>query len=205
MNGITEFYISDYADEKIFVYSGAGVYRETFDLNTSNAASTGITYYDNKLWVLNNFGSTVNKVFVYNEADGAELSTLDFDLDAANSDPQGITFGENKFWVTDSGDNKVYAYNTDGTRDATLDFDLNVLNDLSQGITYRAGKLNVIDSSSNHLFRYSTDGISATSNEAAATTWEESEDMNNPPTGLTATTNSNSQITLSLDRTNWGI
>ena len=66
-----------------------------FDLDNTGVYPRGITYYNDKLWVIDN---NADKVYVYN-TDGSRSSTDDFDLNnAANASPRGITYYNNKFY-----------------------------------------------------------------------------------------------------------
>ena len=114
-----------------------------FDLDDDNSIPGGITYHDNKFWIVD-FGD--HKVYVYN-TDGSRASDDDFDLDADNHRSNGITYHDNKFWIVDNISTKVYAYNTDGIRVVESDFNLDVDNDNPTGITYNDDKFWVIDAS----------------------------------------------------------
>ena len=112
-----------------------------FDLDDDNSIPGGITYHDNKFWVVD---TRDDKVYVYN-TDGSRASENDFDLDGDSNRANGITYHDNKFWIVDTDNNKVYVYNVDGSRASTNDFDLDDDNSIPGGITYHDNKFWIVD------------------------------------------------------------
>ena len=106
----------------------------------------GITYYDDKLWVVEPFNQSVSAY----TTDGIEDFEASFRLVPENNYARGITYGDGKFWVLEwnynretrqiEGDNMVYAYNPDSTYDADASMKQNqMLTALSHlGATYDA-------------------------------------------------------------------
>ena len=127
----------------------------SFLLEVLNAPG-GITYYDDKLLVVDEFSP---RVFAYNP-DGTYDADASFYLTTENDWPNGITYGDGKFWVVelDLFDFSVgmYAYNPDGTYDRNASFDLTLFgNDYPTGITYYDGKLWVTDFFAGAVYIYS--------------------------------------------------
>ena len=150
-------------DDKVYAYNTDGTRDATldFDLDAAHITPDGITYYDNKFWIIDN---SDDKVFAYN-TDGTRAATSDFDLDAANLNPKGIIYHDSKFWVNDLSGNKVYVHNTDGTRAAASDFDLDTSNRNSFGITYHDSKFWVTDNIDDKVYAYNTDGTRAAASD----------------------------------------
>ena len=148
----------DVGDSKILAYNLDGTYdrNASFSLISANDTPSGITYYDDKLWVTD---PIVSRVFAYNP-DGTYDADASFYLTTENDWPNGITYGDGKFWVVelDLFDFSVgmYAYNPDGTYDRNASFDLTLFgNDYPTGITYYDGKLWVTDFFAGAVYIYS--------------------------------------------------
>ena len=77
-----------------------------FNLHSRNSAPTGITYANNRFYVID-WANT--EVYAYTSS-GSRVSSADFDLHRDNTDPQGITYVNNRFYVVDGEDAKVYVY-----------------------------------------------------------------------------------------------
>ena len=136
---------------RVYVFNAeAGELESYFNLHPVD--STGITAYDDKLWIADFID---NIVYAYNAADGTRDAASDFDLDSDNKLPFGITSLDDKLWVGDASDGQVYAYNAaDGTRDAASDFDLDAANTDPTGITTLDGKFWVVDASDIKVYAY---------------------------------------------------
>ena len=112
-----------------------------FDLDSNHSDPFGITYVNNRFYIVDNKDA---KVYVYRSS-GQRDSSLDFDLNSLNSDPEGITYANDRFYVLDSRDAKVYVYRSSGQRDLSLDFDLNSSNSGPEGIIYANNRFYVLD------------------------------------------------------------
>lgn len=93
------FFVVDHSDDKVYVYTHAGVYQpgEDFDLLSANDNPNGITASHNRLYVPD---LSDDKVYAYTHA-GVHQPGEDFDLDSENSNPYGITLSQNIFYVVD--------------------------------------------------------------------------------------------------------
>ena len=137
----------DRGDNKIYAYNLDGTYNSdaSFLLISENDLPFGITYYDDKLWVVD---TTANRVYAYS-TNGTYDADASFDLTSENTGPTGITYGDGKFWVVEDGFTsglvEIYAYNLDGTYDADASFDLTSKITNPTGITYYDGKVWIAD------------------------------------------------------------
>ena len=84
-------------------------YCADFDLAAGNTGPSGITYANNRFYVVD----SNDKVYAYGSS-GERDESADFDLAAGNTVPIGITYANNRFYVVDSDDGKVYAYTSSG-------------------------------------------------------------------------------------------
>jgi len=114
---------------------------EGFDLNAGDIRPEGITFANDRFYVVDH---PDDKVYAY-QSSGQRDSASDFDLDPDNSLPRGITFANDRFYVADNGDDKVYAYHASGERDSASDFELDSANEHPTGITFANDKLYVVD------------------------------------------------------------
>ena len=131
---------------------------ENFDLDAGNTDPEGITFANDKFYVVD---ETNDKVYAY-DASSQRDSASDFDLDSANGNAKGITFANDRFYVTDSVDGKVYAYQSSGQRDSASDFELDPGNGGAAGITFANDKFYVVDAAyfggSKKVFAYHASG-----------------------------------------------
>ena len=143
-----------YPNGKVYVYhtSGERDSASDFDLNSDNRNPEGITFANDRLYVVDNWD---DKVYAY-QASGQHDSASDFELDADNSDPSGVTFANDTFYVIGElrgeADNKVYAYRADGERDSASDFNLDSDNRNRSGITFANDRFYVIDDSDGKVY-----------------------------------------------------
>ena len=83
-------------DGTVYAYNTNGIRSSAndFDLDAANGAPRGITYHDDKFWVVDN---GAYKVFAYN-TNGTRASEYDFDLDIVGnlSACNGITYHDDK-------------------------------------------------------------------------------------------------------------
>ena len=129
--------------DKVYAYlsSGQRDAAADFDLDNGNRSPAGITYANNRFYVVD---SVDDKVYAY-LGSGQRDAAADFDLDNGNSNPTGITHANDRFFVVDSIDDKVYAYLGSGQRDAAADFDLDDDNSFPTGITHANDRFFVVD------------------------------------------------------------
>ncbi len=126
-----------------------------FDLDSDNTWPHGITYVNNRFYVVDD---RHDKVFAYTVS-GQRDAASEFDLNDENGSPKGITYANNRFYVIDSWpDDKVFAYTVSGQRDAASEFDLNDENGSPKGITYADNRFYVVDSWHDKVFAYTVSG-----------------------------------------------
>ena len=86
-------------------------------------------------------------------------------LDSSNSDPRGIWSDEDTIWVSDSGDDKLYAYDlSDKSRKSGNDISLNNNNDDPAEIWSDGEIIWVLDTDDKHVFAYELSGGSRKKN-----------------------------------------
>ena len=127
---------------------------ESFDLDPNSSNPEGITFANDRFYVVD---ATADKVYAY-QSSGQRDSASDFDLDSANGNPSGITFANDRFYVVDIWDDKVYAYQASGQRDAASDFDLYFSNGSASGIAVVNDRFYVVDSTDDEVYAYSASG-----------------------------------------------
>ena len=131
---------------------------ESFDLDAGNDFPQGITFANDRFYVVD-YRSPEDpaKVYAYH-ATGQRDSASDFDLDADNDSPLGIVFTNDKFYVVDHSDDKVYAYQASGQRDSASDFDLDPDNEYPTGIAFANGRFFVVDQGDDKVYAYDASG-----------------------------------------------
>ena len=127
---------------------------DAFVLGTGNDDPQGITYANNRFYVVDR---SDDKVYVYNSS-GGRVSSADFNLDGNNSTPRGITYANNRFYVVDSSDDKVYVYSSSGGRVSSADFNLDSNNGGPTGITHANSQFYVVDRLDDKVYVYSSSG-----------------------------------------------
>ena len=125
-----------------------------FDLDSDNGSPEGITFANDRLFVVDRID---DKVYAY-QSSGQRDSASDFDLDSDNSYPEGITFANNRFYVVDLLDDNVYAYQSSGQRDSASDFDLDSDNGSPEGITFANDRFFVVDRFDDKVYAYQSSG-----------------------------------------------
>ena len=120
-----------------------------FDLDPDNGSPSGITYANNRFYVVDGID---DKVYMYTSSGPRNAN---FDLDSDNGSPSGIAYANNRLYVVDETDEKVYVYASSGQRVASEDFDLDSANSYPTGITYANNRFYVLDAalSSRNNFR----------------------------------------------------
>ena len=101
----------DKFDVKVYAYQATGQrdLASDFDLDPDNEWPSGITFANDRFYVVDDED---DKVYAY-QATGQRDSASDFDLNPDNDDARGITFANDRFYVVDDEDDKVYAYSAD--------------------------------------------------------------------------------------------
>ena len=119
-----------------------------FDLSPDNGWPTGITYANDRFYVVDR---SDEKVYAYMSS-GQRDAASDFDLNLSGilhptGIPTGITYANDRFYVVDDSffGSKVYAYMSSGQRDAASDFALSSGNNRPAGITYGNNRFYVVD------------------------------------------------------------
>ena len=123
-------------------------------LDTSNDDPTGVTYGNDRFYVVDEYR---DKVYAYMSS-GQRDTASDFNLSPDNNYPEGVTYGNDKFYVVDEYRDKVYAYMSSGQRDTASDFNLSPDNDDPTGITYGNNRFYVVDSRRDKVYAYMSSG-----------------------------------------------
>ena len=133
----------DFLDEKVYAYTASGQRDSVsdFDLDSNNDWPGGITFANNRFYVVDKFD---DKVYVY-QAAGQRDSASDFDLDSANRRAEGITFANDRFYVVDDREGRVYAYDASGQRASAFDLYLDPANGDASGIAFANDRFYVVD------------------------------------------------------------
>ncbi len=145
---------------------------EGFDLYGDNNSPFGITYANERLYVvsisLNDDGPVAGtqKVYAYSLSGQRDVAS-EFEL---NTDifPYGIAYADGRFYVTataidgTAGLEKVYAFRPDGQRDASYDLNIPGDDDFPLGITYANDRFYVVvnpdDTDMTRVLAYSRSG-----------------------------------------------
>ena len=125
-----------------------------FDLDSDNSAPEGITYANNRFYVVD---WSDERVYVYTMS-GQRDTGADFDLDNDSGFSEGITYANNRFYVVDWSDERVFVYTMSGQRDTGADFDLDSDNSYPEGITYANNRFYVVDDRNGKVFVYTMSG-----------------------------------------------
>ena len=124
--------------EYVFAYYTNGTRDDSndFELHPSNTSPNSMSFYDNKLFVLN-YNYQNPKIFVYN-ADGKDLS-FEF-VTNIRSSIDGMTILGDKVWIRSYSD--VYVFDFEGHRLSGFDFDMpRITSSISgSGMTYYDNK-----------------------------------------------------------------
>ncbi len=144
------------------------------ELDASNNSPEGITYANDRFYVVDSFR---NKVYAYMSS-GQRDATSDFEISASIHWPEGITYANDRFYVVNDRDDKVYAYMNSGQRDAASDFELSSDNNSPTGITYANDRFYVVETGG-RVYAYMSSG-----QRDAASDFELSSG-NNSPEGIT--------------------
>ena len=98
---------------KVYAYTSSGQRDAAadFDLDSDNINPFGISYVNDRFYVVDNGDDGGDQVYVYTSS-GQRDADADFNL--PNSDPFGATYVNDLFYVVDNGDDQVYAYTSAG-------------------------------------------------------------------------------------------
>ena len=154
-HGITvynnKFYVPDFSDNKVYIYSSDGTYQGSWNLTSENESPYGITVYNNKFYVVDDRDQ---KVYIYS-SDGTYQGS--YNLAFGNRYAGGMTTYDDKFYVPNYHiDDKVYIYSADGTFQSS--WNLTSENNNPYGVTVYNNKFHVLDSGSKKVYIYSSDG-----------------------------------------------
>ena len=102
----------DFLTVKVYAYTSSGQRDAAadFDLDSDNADPFGISYVNDRFYVVNNSDEAA-QVYAYTSS-GQRDEDADFNL--PNGDPFGATYVNDLFYVVDNGDDQVYAYTSSG-------------------------------------------------------------------------------------------
>ncbi len=124
-------------------------------LDAANSASRGVWSDGTTVWVAD---SAADKVFAYNLASGARVTSRDIDtLDADNTHSRGIWSDGITMWIADGRQDKVFAYDlASGARDEAGDIDTldNAGNNRSMGIWSDGTIMWVADDEDDKVYAY---------------------------------------------------
>ena len=140
------------------VIDNSGTGGVNFNLHPANGAPYGITFANDRFYVVDFADLTV---YAYTDT-GQPNAAAVFALDPANRDPSVITFADGWFYVVDGVEAdrnpKVYTYTASGQRYAATDFDLDPINDWPSGITFANGRFYVVDFADLTVYAYTDTG-----------------------------------------------
>ena len=137
-----------------------------FSVATEETAPKGLTYYNNKFYVVGTGSGTGNdKVFEYYT--NGTYTGFNFSVATQISIVEDITVYNNKFYILDLSD-KVYEYNSTGSYTG-FNFSTNDYLDNPAGITYYNDKFYVVGYDSDKVFEYYTNGTYTGFNFSVAT------------------------------------
>lgn len=139
---------------RVTVAVDTGGATEGFVLDPDNGRATGMTYADDRFFVLD---AEDDKVYVYRTTAERDPDR-DFVLDADNSGAEAVVYANEKFYVADRLDDKVYAYTATGERDADADFDLADDNRSPNGIAYGNERFYIADLNDDKVYVYRMSG-----------------------------------------------
>ncbi len=125
-----------------------------FDLHADNGSPTGITFANDRFFVVD---WDDDKAYAYTAA-GQRDAAADFALDSANGTARGIAFANDRFFVVDWDDDKAYAYTAAGQRDAAADFALDSANGVAEGIAFANDRFFVVDRTAAKVYAYTAAG-----------------------------------------------
>ena len=138
--------------------NGVRISTADFDLDGDNTDPEGLTYANNRFYVVD---ARDAKVYAYTSS-GQRDAAADFALDS--NGPEDIIYANNRFYVvdrgsvSDRGDEKVYAYTSSGQRDAAADFNLDSNNSTPSSITYANDRFYVVDFLTVKVYAYTSSG-----------------------------------------------
>ncbi len=151
----------DWIDGKVYVYQASGQRDSASDfaLDSANGSASGITFANNRFYVVN---TSPKKVYAYDTA-GQREPAADVGLHADNALAAGITFANDRFFVVDSSDDRVNAYSagaapgTTPSQMTSADFDL-ANHHSPSGIAFANNRLFVIDDWDDRVYAYTASG-----------------------------------------------
>ena len=127
-----------------------------FELDTSHDSPKGITYANDRFYVVDDISFRSGKVYAYLSS-GQRDTVSDFDL-SPQWTPEGITYANDRFYVVDDYRDKVFAYLSSGQRDPASDFDLSSNTERANGITHANNRFYVVDDRRDKVFAYMSSG-----------------------------------------------
>ena len=142
------------------------------------------------VWAIEDATQSNRNDFLYAyamEPEASEVGTLapykSVTLDSDNSDPRGIWSNGDVMWVSDTGDDKLYAYDLPNrSRKSDRDIDLHSDNGDPKGIWSNGQTIWVLDRYDKHVYAYRlSDG-----NRSRPKEFRLAPDNNDPPGGLTS-------------------
>ena len=161
------------------VIDNSGTGGVNFNLHPANGAPYGITFANDRFYVVDFADLTV---YAYTDT-GQPNAAAVFALDPANRDPSVITFADGWFYVVDGVEAdrnpKVYTYTASGQRYAATDFDLDPINDWPSGITFANDRFYVVDFADLTVYAYTASG------QRYAATDFDLDPINDWPSGIT--------------------
>ena len=161
------------------VIDNSGTGGVNFNLHPANGAPYGITFANDRFYVVDFADLTV---YAYTDT-GQPNAAAVFALDPANRDPSVITFADGWFYVVDGVEAdrnpKVYTYTASGQRYAATDFDLDPINDWPSGITFANDRFYVVDFADLTVYAYTAFG------QRYAATDFDLDPINDWPSGIT--------------------
>lgn len=137
------------------------VTRDVERLDGGNETPTGLWSDGHRLWVVENSASGADSIYVYDLSEGDNEDAEDgqtstrVELHRTNRFSHGIWSNGETVWVSDSGQDRLFAYNVeDGEREESLEIELADDNRDPRGIWSDSELIYVLDSGSDAVFVY---------------------------------------------------
>ena len=150
------FYVVNWRDEKVYVYSQSGQHDAVagFSLDDANKNASGIAHANGRFYIVDWRNA---KVYAYLET-GQRDAAGDFDLDEANDAATGIVYANGRFYVVQGDYPKVYVYTATGQRDQSAEFELAAGGYSAIGITHADGRFHIVDAYYDRVYAYTSNG-----------------------------------------------
>ncbi len=162
----TNIWILDFADNKVYKYTMAGVYIDSWNTAPSVGAD-GITTDGANIWIVD---WSDEEVYKYTMA--GVYTTEHWNTGVEGHDPYGMTTDGTNIWIVDEGNDEVYKYNMAG---GYIDsWDISGQSDDGHGVTTDGANIWIVDWSDKEVYKYTMAGVYTTEH------WDVSGQSDNP-------------------------